>query len=177
VYLPAAPGTVTSSSDTSFERRPRGHHRETILVVEDEPDLRELVCELLVACDYTVHAAATGVEALHVWDRVGGRVDLLLTDVVMPQGINGRELAEELRRRKPDLRVIYTSGYSGALAGHRLRLEDGWFLPKPYRPGLLARVVRACLDAPIGTPPPPDLDPVLAGFGPDSAMAAAAIQP
>jgi two-component system cell cycle sensor histidine kinase/response regulator CckA len=177
VYLPAAPGTVTSSSDTSFERRPRGHHRETILVVEDEPDLRELVCELLVACDYTVHAAATGVEALHVWDRVGGRVDLLLTDVVMPQGINGRELAEELRRRKPDLRVIYTSGYSGALAGHRLRLEDGWFLPKPYRPGLLAQVVRACLDAPIGTPPPPDLDPVLAGFGPDSAMAAAAIQP
>jgi two-component system cell cycle sensor histidine kinase/response regulator CckA len=171
VYLPAAAGAAGRSGDTSFERRPRGHQRETILVVEDEPDLRELVVELLASCEYTVHAAATGVEALALWDRLAGRVDLLLTDVVMPQGLNGRQLAEELRRRKPDLRVIYTSGYSGALAGHRLRLEDGWFLPKPYRPGLLARVVRACLDAPLGTPPPPDLDPVLAGFGPNAPLA------
>lgn len=161
VYLPAVTGPAGQSHDTRFERRPRGHQQETILVVEDEPDLRELVCELLASCHYTVHAAATGVEALALWERLAGRVDLLLTDVVMPLGLNGRQLAERLRRSKPDLRVIYTSGYSGSLAGRQLRLEDGWFLPKPYRPAVLARVVRACLDSPVGAPPPPDLDAVL----------------
>jgi len=167
IYLPASTGSPTESDDTTFEARPRGQRQETILVVEDEPDLRDLVCELLATCHYTVHAAANGPEALALWDRLEGRVDLLLTDVVMPQGINGRDLAEQLRRRKPDLRVIYTSGYTGTLAGRQLRLEDGWFLPKPYRPTVLARVVRACLDSPVGTAPPPDLDPVLVGFGPE----------
>lgn len=163
VYLPAAAGPASGPDDTAFETRPRSHQRETILVVEDEPDLRELVCELLSACHYHVESAAHGLEALTVWERLEGRVDLLLTDVVMPQGLNGRELARRLRQRKPDLRVIYTSGYTGTLAGRHLRLEDGWFLPKPYRPAVLARVVRACLDSPVGSPPPPDLDPILAG--------------
>ncbi|MCS7091559.1 MAG: response regulator [Verrucomicrobiota bacterium] len=165
VYLPAASGPAGVSQDTEFQRRPRGRRQESILVVEDEPDLRELVQEVLLACQYTVYTAATGLEALGLWDRIGGGVDLLLTDVVMPQGIDGHELAERLRQRKPDLRVIYTSGYSGSLAGRQLQLRDGWFLPKPYRPGVLARVIRACLDSPIGAPPPPDLDSVLIEAG------------
>jgi len=73
-------------------------------------------------------------------------VDLLLTDMVMPEGVSGRELADQLKSRKPALKVIFTSGYSPEFVGDLPKLRDVLFLPKPYPPQQLARVVRECLD-------------------------------
>ena len=79
--------------------------------------------------------------------QVDGRVDLLLADLVMLEGINGRELATQLRQRKPALKVIYTSGYTAGVVGGEAGCGDGLFLQKPYRPPALAELVRQCLDA------------------------------
>ena len=119
---------------------------ETILVVEDEPALRELVVEILKLYGYNVFSAGSGVAALDVWQDKKKAIDLLLTDMVMPEGISGRDLADRLVREKPSLKVIYTSGYSPGMAGKDLALLEGFnFLPKPYPPARLAEVVRECL--------------------------------
>jgi PAS domain S-box-containing protein len=121
--------------------------RETILVAEDEQDLREMVAQVLRLQGYTVLEAASGTHALDVWDQAGRLVDLLLTDMVMPGGIMGSELAERLQRQSPQLKVIYTSGYSPGMAGRDISLLEGRnFLPKPYSIGKLAQFVRECLD-------------------------------
>ena len=132
--------------------------RETILLVEDEPDVRELVATILRGYHYRVLEAETGIQALKIWDEQQGKVDLLLTDMVMPGGIGGAELAQQLRGRKADLRVIYTSGYSSEIVGHNLSQNDAIFLPKPYRPPQLALRVRKSLDG----PPLPILEPATA---------------
>jgi two-component system cell cycle sensor histidine kinase/response regulator CckA len=147
VFLPAS---EKSSYDTTFERAPsksavKGGN-ETILLVEDEPVLRELARVILKDYNYEVIEASSGVEALKVWDQHKGKVDLLLTDMVMPEGMTGRELAEELKTRKPDLKVVYTSGYSSDVMGGDMAMRDTMFLQKPYPPPLLAKTVRECLD-------------------------------
>jgi len=146
IFIPS----TTKSFETSFERvcpRPdiKGGH-ETILLVEDEPVLRELARVILKDYNYEVLEASSGIEALKVWEKHAGRIDLLLTDMVMPEGMTGRELAEELKNRKPDLKVVYTSGYSSDVMGGDLGLRDTMFLQKPYPPPLLAKTVRDCLD-------------------------------
>jgi two-component system, cell cycle sensor histidine kinase and response regulator CckA len=124
--------------------------RETILVAEDEDALREMVAQVLRIQGYTVLEAASGREALDLWERAEGRIDLLLTDMVMPGGILGSELAERLSKQSPQLKIIYTSGYSPGIAGRDISLlEGGNFLPKPYSVGKLAQFVRECLDAPV----------------------------
>lgn len=148
VFLPAVAANAEATPDTSFRHRKVTGGSETILLVEDETELRELVREILTGYNYTVIAAATGVEALKIWDQHDGRVDLLLTDLVMPEGINGRDLANRLRQRKPGLKVIYTSGYTAGVVGGEAGCGDGLFLQKPYRPPALAELVRQCLDAP-----------------------------
>jgi nitrogen-specific signal transduction histidine kinase/ActR/RegA family two-component response regulator len=121
--------------------------RETILVAEDEHDLREMVAQVLRLQGYTVLEAASGAHALDVWQNAGQVIDLLLTDMVMPGGIMGGELAERLQRLAPKLKVIYTSGYSPGMAGKDISLLEGRnFLPKPYSIGKLAQFVRECLD-------------------------------
>jgi signal transduction histidine kinase/CheY-like chemotaxis protein len=122
--------------------------KETVLLVEDEPVLRELVSEILRGYQYHVIEAGTGVEALRLWEEYDGKVDLLLTDMVMPEGMNGSELAEQLKRRKPELKVIFTSGYSSEAVGRDFNQEEAVFLPKPYLPPQLAQLVRRCLDTP-----------------------------
>jgi two-component system, cell cycle sensor histidine kinase and response regulator CckA len=120
---------------------------ETILVVEDEPALRELVVNVLELCGYRILQAHTGVEALKVWEKHRNEIDLLLTDMVMPEGMSGRQLAEQLLAQDPGLKVIYTSGYSPGMAGKDIALMEGFnFLAKPYPPSRLANVVRECLD-------------------------------
>ncbi len=146
IFLPAIGGTAEETPDTSFLLKNVRGGQETILLVEDEPDLRELVCEILKGYRYKVVSAANGVEALKLWDKHDGRIDLLLTDIVMPEGMNGRELVVQLRQRQPNLRVIYTSGYSAAMAETEPNHRDGLFLAKPYRPPALAKLVRECLD-------------------------------
>jgi two-component system cell cycle sensor histidine kinase/response regulator CckA len=120
---------------------------ETILVVEDEPALRELVVNILELCGYRTYQAETGVAALPVWEKHKDEIDLLLTDMVMPEGMSGRQLAERLQAEDPGLKVIYTSGYSPGMAGKDIALLEGFnFLAKPYPPSRLALVVRECLD-------------------------------
>jgi two-component system, cell cycle sensor histidine kinase and response regulator CckA len=125
----------------------------TILVAEDEPALRELVVSILELCGYHVYQAATGVEAVKVWRQHKEEIDLLLTDMVMPQGMTGRQLAEQLQAENPKLKVIYTSGYTPGISGKDIAMLEGFnFLPKPYPPGRLAKLVRECLDAPDPAP-------------------------
>jgi len=146
VFFPASAKTIECSSEKSLNDAAIKGGSETILLVEDEPVLRELARVILSDYKYRVLEAATGVEALRVFDENKGRVDLLLTDMVMPEGMTGRELAEELKTRKPELRVIFTSGYSAEVMGNESALRDTMFLQKPYPPPLLAKTVRECLD-------------------------------
>ena len=148
IYLPASVQTVVPPAQAAPLRPSRGRGQETILVVEDESSLRELVVEILKWNGYQVHSASCGAEALEQWPAIRERVALLVTDMVMP-GMLGRELAERLQRDKPSLRVIYTSGYSPGMASSDLPLLEGFnFLPKPYPPSKLAQFVRECLEAP-----------------------------
>jgi CheY-like chemotaxis protein len=122
--------------------------RETILVAEDEDTLREMVVQVLKIQGYHVLEAASGSHALEVLEKANRTVDLLLTDMVMPGGVMGSELAEHVIRQCPHLKVIYTSGYSPGMAGRDSSLlENRNFLPKPYSIGKLAQIVRECLDA------------------------------
>jgi CheY-like chemotaxis protein len=121
--------------------------KETILIVEDEPVLRDLAHVILEDCGYEVLEAGTGSEALRVWDRHRGHVDLLLTDMVMPDGMSGMELAERLRDAQPELKIIFASGYSmDDLDTDFVRKGYAIFLQKPYTHVTLPRAVRDCLD-------------------------------
>jgi two-component system cell cycle sensor histidine kinase/response regulator CckA len=134
----AAPGQTPSAMSVGGE---------TILVVEDEPALRELVVNILELCGYRILQAGTGPAALQVWEKHKNEIDLLLTDMVMPEGMSGRQLAERLLAEDPGLKVIYTSGYSPGMAGKDIALLEGFnFLAKPYPPSRLAHIVRECLD-------------------------------
>ena len=129
--------------------------RETVLVVEDEPTLRALVCAVLRKHGYLVLEAGSGPAALPVWALHHRKIDLLLTDMVMPEGMTGRELAEKLKREKPGLKVLYTSGYSADMLGREMPLVHGLnFLQKPFPPSLLALTVRQCLDTVFGPADP-----------------------
>jgi CheY-like chemotaxis protein len=151
IYLPAFARKPDPVADTTALEKVMGG-KETILVVEDESALRELVEEILSLYGYRVVTASSGVDALRVWEKKRDQIDLLLTDMVMPEGISGRELAERLQRQAPALKVVYTSGYSPGMAGKDLALLDGFnFLPKPYPPTRLAEVVRECLDGRLET--------------------------
>jgi len=120
---------------------------ETILLAEDEPALRALVRSVLTRLGYRVIEAPTGVRALELWEENRDDIRLLLTDMVMPDGLSGRELAERLLVANPALKVIYTSGYNPEFAGKKFGLRDGIdFLPKPFAAPKLAEAVRAQLD-------------------------------
>jgi two-component system, cell cycle sensor histidine kinase and response regulator CckA len=146
IYLPAA--VARSANRTSAAALPevRGGG-ESILLVEDEPSLRELVQLVLRRSGYRVEAADSAVSALRTWAINGGRFDLLLTDMVMPGGLNGRELAERLLAEKPELKVIYSSGYSAEVASAGFELQEGVnFFQKPYESRKLLRAIRDLLD-------------------------------
>jgi len=121
--------------------------KETILVVEDEELVREFVAGFLRESGYKVLQAGNGVEALNIWRQHSAQIDLLLTDVVMPQKISGIELAEKLRKEKEQLKIVFTSGYSLELLDEHLRSRSEFnFLPKPYAPAKLKELIRTCLD-------------------------------
>jgi signal transduction histidine kinase len=130
-------------------KRPPCSGTETILLAEDEPAVREMVTESLALLGYKVIPADSGPAAIEAWQREQGHIDLLLTDLVMPGGMRGHDLAAELRRSNPQLKVLFTTGYSPGAAGARGTLEEGVnFLPKPYPPDKLGEIVRRCLDSP-----------------------------
>jgi CheY-like chemotaxis protein len=142
---PAAPAAVAGSTAPW----PRGC--ETILLVEDETIVRQIATTLLQRLGYRVLAATDGPHALRLWAKHSAEIDLLFSDMVMPGGLNGRQLADQLRLSKPDLKILLASGYSNvnvdAAAGDD---EDLVFLAKPFESDLLAATVRRCLD---GVPP------------------------
>ena len=131
----------------------RGGH-EGILLVEDESAVRLVAEAALTGLGYRVFPAASGQEALQVWETQRHEIELLLTDMVMPGGITGRDLALRLRASAPRLPVIYMSGYNREMAGGDFALEEGTnFLPKPFELAGLAKVVRASLDRGASNPP------------------------
>lgn len=146
VYLPALDQPAQSVNHANLEKTDGGN--ECVLVVEDEPELRALVCQILKDYGYRVFEAASGPAAIPIWEESSGKIDLLLIDMVMPGNMTGRELSEKLKAEKPGLKVIYTSGYSVEMIGKDFSFKRGLnFLQKPYHPLALAKVVRDCLDS------------------------------
>jgi len=145
VYLPAVPLSASSAGEKTSSVLPRG--KETILLVEDEQTLLKVVSLVLRRCGYCVLEARNGVDALRVWEETGRRADLVLTDMVMPGGLGGLELVEQLRQSRPTLKVILSSGYSLALARNKFTADRNLrLLPKPFTPPALANLVREVLD-------------------------------
>ena len=147
VHLPASAESVDSAQETPMARAVLGG-RETVLVVEDEVAVRELVRGSLASLGYKILQAESGLKALKLWRRNRSKIDLLLTDLIMPGRINGLELAEQMWAERPELKVIFTSGYGVEIVGKDLALRPGvQYLQKPYGPQKLALTVRDCLDA------------------------------
>ncbi len=147
IYFPEVRGdTRASTSDAKGLEKPKSYEgSETILVVEDEDTVRWFVKRALTAQGYTVVEAHSGVEALHVLERITQPVDLMVTDLIMPD-MGGRELAARMRIQCPALPVLYTSGYSdfGGSSEDPLASAEH-FLPKPFGPSELAQKVREIL--------------------------------
>ena len=145
IYLPALKeGQAGQRTDTTLIRLPGG--KETIMLVEDESNLRLLMGNVLQRCGYTMLRAESGVAALRLWQECNQPIHLLLTDLVMPDGMSGFDLASRLQAEKPELKVVFTSGYSARAGKGPPLIEGENFLQKPYSPHKLAQTVRNCLD-------------------------------
>ncbi len=145
IFIPAlaqSPAPVTASP----LQKPRGG-KETILIAEDDVSVRLLTRALLERNGYKTFEASTAEEAIHIWKRNSTSIHLLITDLVMPGGVTGLQLAQRLRQENPHLKVIFTSGYSAEIAGRELDLHPGEnFVQKPSPPHLILTTVRRCLD-------------------------------
>jgi len=146
MYLPRAVDDSTNAPVATGAFRII-HGTETILLVEDDEQVRSFALSQLKSLGYNVLQAHNGVEAMELIER-NERIDLLFTDVVMP-GMSGRQLADSARQRRPGLKVLFTSGYNEDAIVHHGRLDQGvQLLPKPYRRRDLAKRIRSIIDAP-----------------------------
>jgi PAS domain S-box-containing protein len=145
VLLPPSDQPIAAPSPAPIKSEPAGE-RETILLVEDDRNLRKTTRMLLEMSGYVVLEAANGVEALRIFDEHAQKIALLFTDMTMPEGVDGRQLAAELKKRRPGLKSILTSGYNPDLSGREVS-ENERFLPKPCPVPELLEAVRAALDA------------------------------
>jgi signal transduction histidine kinase/FixJ family two-component response regulator len=144
IYLPRAIGASVAPKTTLPVELPRGN--ATVLVVEDEAAVREIACAILGDLGYRVLEAADGDEGLRVFGANAAAIDLLLTDVVLPGKIRGRELSERILAMRPDVKVVYMSGYTENSIVHHGRLDDGVALiSKPFRRDQLAVKVAEAL--------------------------------
>jgi len=144
VFFPVASGTGLLQEAEPDGPLPRGS--ETLLVVEDDRTVRELIFTVLTPLGYRVLSTGSGDEAIRTSDSFDGPVDLLLTDVVMP-GMSGKHLAEVMRIRRPGIKVLFMSGYTQDALSTQGMLEPGVALiHKPLRPGVMARYLRQVLD-------------------------------
>jgi CheY-like chemotaxis protein len=153
LYLPHARGVgAVVPSSPGLAGLPRGN--ETILLVEDEDGVRAFVRHLLQICGYTVLEASHGTEALKIVEEHCGPIHLLITDVVMPQGMGGPQVAAGVASRCPEVSVLFVSGYTDdAVVRHGILEERTNFLQKPFTPTALAQKVREVLDlalTPVG---------------------------
>jgi len=149
IFLPAIePSLAAVSATEPVEAKPAGGS-ETILMVEDDEAVRSLTSRILRRSGYHVHEAASGPQALELWRAHKQEIALVLTDIIMPEHMNGRELADRLRAERPDLKVIFISGYSGETVGQDS--ASPWrtgtaFLQKPCHRHTLLQTVREALD-------------------------------
>jgi PAS domain S-box-containing protein len=152
IYLPRMGEALTTPEPEGKRAGPAGG-TETVLLVEDEPGVRQLSREGLRARGYTVLEAGSGEEGLELAERHAGRIDLLVTDVVMPR-LSGARLAEQLLVQRPQMKVLFVSGYTDtALLRHGVQTGEVDCLLKPFAPEELARKVREVLDRAPGAPP------------------------
>ena len=146
MYFPRYHGEARAIESDADEFRPEGERLETILVVEDDADLRAYVSELLRDLNYRVVVASSAQAALTILLQEEPKVDLVLTDVVMP-GINGREMGRRARQIRPGIKILYMTGYSRNAVVHQGRLDEGVeLLEKPISQAKLALRVREMLD-------------------------------
>jgi CheY-like chemotaxis protein len=145
MYFPRTFDAVeVESQEQGKADRPEGN--ETILLVEDEADVRCLVCEVLQQHGYTVLTSAQPQDALEICETHAGLIDLLLTDVVLPQ-MSGRDLAERIGLARPHIRVLFMSGYTeNAMLGAGIPGSEEAFLKKPFTPAMLTQKIREVLD-------------------------------
>jgi PAS domain S-box-containing protein len=147
IFLPASTAPDVESHSTVALPTPPGGS-ETILLVEDDASVRKLTRKLLERSGYTLLEAANGPEAVKVWSENSKSVALLLTDLMMPGGIGGQELARQLQAENPALKVVFVSGYSADNAGKEFSLRTGEiFLQKPFATEQLLEKIRQLLDA------------------------------
>jgi two-component system, cell cycle sensor histidine kinase and response regulator CckA len=146
VYLPARAGAMAANPKAQIEPTiERG--KESILLAEDDPSVRSVAERVLKRAGYRVIAASSGQQALERWAEHHGKFDLLLTDMIMPEGLTGLDLAQRLRRQKTELKVIIMSGYVSPDATLAIAAEDGiFYLCKPFENATLTRIVRELLD-------------------------------
>jgi PAS domain S-box-containing protein len=146
IYLPRTHQNVSDILKTGIGESKPARGAETVLLVEDEDNLRKLAWRVLERNGYRVHEADSGAAALKTWQEHQAGIDLLLTDMVMPGGLSGRQLAERLKSEKPNLKVIYSSGHNDEMIGITFPLpRDFSFLRKPYNPSKLLQTVRNSL--------------------------------
>jgi PAS domain S-box-containing protein len=142
------PSVVSDLENSSTETHSKELGGETLLVVEDQEAVRNLVEQVLAHYGYKVFSANNGMEALKIWEKHGDHIDLLFTDLVMPENLTGMKLVELLREKRPSLKVIITSGYSAELADQKSLNNDNLrFLQKPYSASKLVEVLRDLLDS------------------------------
>jgi CheY-like chemotaxis protein len=147
IYLPRLRAEVTDESETEKPNIPEGSREETVLVCEDDDDVRAYSVEVLRELGYRVLEAHDGPSALRLLERQEGIVDLLFTDVVLPSGIMGNHLAEQARAIRPDLKVLFTTGYARNAIVHHGRLDPGVeLITKPFSYADLAARIRDLLD-------------------------------
>ena len=148
IYLPRLARSAGATAAPPAPPAMRGGP-ETILLVEDDIALRLSVRQALARLGYRILEAPTGVKALEVWSQNHDEIRLLLTDLIMPDGMTGKDLALRLSQENPALKVVYMSGYSAEVAGQDFPLHEGVnFLAKPFQGHKLARIIREKLDAP-----------------------------
>jgi len=148
IYLPMSEKPIEPRPEPTLPPElPRG--TETVLMVEDDPALLAMGRNVLHAAGYKVFHASSGNEAMKVWSVNRDKIDLLFSDIVMPEGLDGRKLAEKLKAEKPGLKVLLTTGHHYKLKEQTSALNTALFISKPFSAGALLRTVRLCLDRPI----------------------------
>ncbi len=150
IFFPAIAQTNKALKNEPMPDGPVVGGNETILIVEDEEVLREMARDILADYGYKILEAASGKQAFDVWNRHMEAINLVLTDMVMPEGVSGVDLVERLLADRADLKIIFTSGYtSNEISNELMARSQAYFLQKPYSHNDLARIVRECLDSDV----------------------------
>jgi CheY-like chemotaxis protein/anti-sigma regulatory factor (Ser/Thr protein kinase) len=147
MFFPRAQGAARQDGDSAGAATANSSGNGSVLLVEDRDDVRQLTTSIFEDAGYAVTGCCDGVDAVNLIESTGAEYDLLVTDIVMPR-MNGRELAEWLRQRRPRIKVLYVSGYAPDTVGHEGLLEASvHFLPKPYSAAQLVAKAREILSS------------------------------